>query len=147
MQVTVKDSIENIRQQFNLEIAKCSSAKEVEALKVSYLGKKGLVQELLKGLKEVPVSEKPHVGKLVNDLKTALEQRIDSASTAFSLSEENNRLISEAIDTTLPGRKKLKGSKHLITHVIDEMLEIFVSMGFSVQGAPILKANTTISTS
>jgi phenylalanyl-tRNA synthetase alpha chain len=136
MQVTVKNSIENIRQKFELEIAQCLSAKEVEALKVSYLGKKGIVQELLKGLKEVPVSEKPHVGKLVNDLKTVLEESIENTIQTLLLREENSRLQSESIDVTLPGRKKQKGSKHPITRMIDEMLEIFISMGFSVQSAP-----------
>lgn len=132
----MEETIQNLKLQFDQKLKACTSAKEVEALKVSYLGRKGLVQDLLKGLHSVPVSEKPQVGKLVNDLKAAIENSLDEALKALILQEENRRLAGEVIDYSLPGRRKPVASKHPVTHVIDEMIEIFISMGFSVQYAP-----------
>lgn len=132
----VKETIESLKLQFTGELAACTTAQAVETLRVTYLGRKGFVQELLKGLKDVPPSEKPLVGKYVNDLKAQIEECLENAKKNLSLQEEEKRLASETIDYSLPGRRKSIGSKHPVTRVIDEMIEIFVSMGFSVQYAP-----------
>lgn len=132
----VKEGIYSIQSQFDIDMKGCQTVKSLETLKVSYLGRKGLVQEQLKNLRHVPDSEKPAAGKMVNDLKEYIENKIDTALQECILLEENLRLSQEAIDISLPGRKNTIGSKHPITQVIDEMVDIFVHMGFSVQSAP-----------
>lgn len=132
----VLEAIQNLKTRFEQELKACSSAKDVEALKITYLGKKGCVQDLLKGLHAVPVSDKPQAGKLVNDLKAEVEASLTSTLQALHRQEENKRLANEVIDFSLPGRRKPLASKHPITRVIDEMIEILISMGFSVQYAP-----------
>jgi phenylalanyl-tRNA synthetase alpha chain len=132
----VKNAIESLENQFKLECASCTSVKDVEAIKVRYLGRKGLVQDLLKELKNVPPAEKPQAGKLVNDLKVAVEKVLAELEEKHIAFEESQKLLVENIDISLPGRKMAAGSKHPISYVIDEMVDIFVSMGFSVQYAP-----------
>ncbi|MBS0654694.1 MAG: phenylalanine--tRNA ligase subunit alpha [Verrucomicrobia bacterium] len=132
----MKEGICSIQSQFDVDLKECQSAKSVEALKVHYLGRKGLVQDQLKNLRHVPDAEKPAAGKMVNDLKEYIEGRLDSALQECILREENSRLAQESIDITLPGRKNPIGSKHPITDILDEMVDIFVQMGFSVQSAP-----------
>jgi phenylalanyl-tRNA synthetase alpha chain len=132
----VKEGICSIQSQFDVDLKECDSVKSLEALKVQYLGRKGLVQDQLKNLRLVPDSEKPAAGKMVNDLKEYIENRLETALQECILREENLRLSQESIDISLPGRKSLIGSKHPITSVLDEMVDIFVHMGFSVQSAP-----------
>jgi phenylalanyl-tRNA synthetase alpha chain len=132
----VKERSETIQSKFQEELQKCLSLKDLEELKVHYLGRKGYVQDLLKDLRLVPDSEKPSAGKQVNDLKQFIENTLQETGTLLLLREEQAKLQREAIDTTLPGRKRTLGSRHPIAAVMDEMVQIFVEMGFSIQTAP-----------
>jgi phenylalanyl-tRNA synthetase alpha chain len=132
----VKQAIDQIHSQFESDLQKANSFKELEDLRVKYLGKKGPVQNQMLQLREVAPEQKREFGKLVNDLKVDIEKKLTEAETVFREKEETARLACENIDVTLPGRRKNFGSKHIITQVIDEMVDIFISMGFSVQTAP-----------
>lgn len=132
----MKEMIHSIRLAFEQELAQCARAQDLDALKVRYLGKKGLIQEPLKNLRDVPDQEKPLVGKLVNDLKKEVEDRLDEELKRCQMNEQQDRLSRETIDISLPGRKTHVGSKHPITQMLDEMTEIFISMGFSVALGP-----------
>lgn len=132
----MKEVIHSIRLAFEQELHLCRKAQDFEALKVRYLGKKGLLQEQLVRLRDVPDQEKPLAGKLVNDLKKEIEWRIAESLNGCQHSEEQDRLASEGIDVTLPGRTPPMGAKHPITQMMDEMTEIFISMGFSVALGP-----------
>jgi phenylalanyl-tRNA synthetase alpha chain len=132
----VKETIAALVLQFEQEIARAVSSKEIEEIKVRYLGKKGLVSQQLLALRDVPANEKPLLGKLVNECKENIEQRILSCLTYAQNREEQERLAGEALDVTLPGRRAFLGSKHPLTAICDEILDIVVSMGFSIQLAP-----------
>jgi phenylalanyl-tRNA synthetase alpha chain len=132
----VKQVIDSIRKAFDQELKVCRLGVDFEALKIRYLGKKGLVQEQLKSLRDVPAHEKPLIGKMVNDLKQEIEERLDNALNKSLQLEEHDRLAKETIDITLPARLRPIGSKHPITQSLEEMVDIFVSMGFSVVLAP-----------
>ena len=132
----MKEKIASLQEKFQQELHSCTSVKELEALKIRILGKKGLLQECLKDLKNVPADQKPQAGKIVNDCKVFLEKSIDNTLQKLLSQEEEKKLQTEHIDITLPARSKWAGSKHPITHVMDEMIDIFVSMGFAVQYAP-----------
>ena len=132
----MQEKIENLRQQFKAELSAVKDSKDVEQLKVRFLGKKGPVQDLMTALREAPSEERPLLGKHINDLKTELTQLCDQALTGFQKAELAHRIGNEKIDITLPGRRLSLGRKHPLTHLQDEILSIFATMGFSVQYGP-----------
>jgi phenylalanyl-tRNA synthetase alpha chain len=132
----VKQSIEQIGRDFRKELQGITSLKELDALKIKYLGKKGLIAEEMKNLRDVSAEEKPHVGKYINDLKVEAQTAIDAAHEKILLQEETISLQKEFIDISLPARKRAVGSKHPVNQVIDEMVDILISMGFSVWESP-----------
>ena len=132
----VNEQIAVIQKEFEKDLRAASSVKDLEALKIKYLGKKGLVSEQLKALRTIPEAERPQFGKNVNDLKVAIEERLENTLTDALLKEESSKVSSETIDITLPGRRRPLGSKHPVTRALDEIVDIFVSMGFSVHTGP-----------
>lgn len=129
-------SIENLRKEFESEIAKVSTTADLEAIKVRYLGRKGPVQELMKQLKDLKPEERPRFGQEVNSLKEEFDHRCEGLLHSLTLSEEAKQLNSERIDISIPGRRRLLGGKHIIKAVMDEILDIMIGMGFSVQLGP-----------
>ncbi len=132
----MKEIIDEIRQAFDKDAEACKSVKEIEELKIKYLGKKGQVPALMQHLRNVAVADKPEFGKLVNDLKVYVEKALERSELFFSEKEEASKLSQESIDTTLPGRQKVLASKHPISAMIDEIVDTFISMGFSVVESP-----------
>lgn len=129
-------SIEEIKSQFIQEIASIHSSADLEQAKVKYLGKKGSVQGLMKTLKDVSAAERPLVGKHINDLKEFITVQCDQLKEDLVSKEENQQLVQEALDITLPGRRRFIGRRHPLTKAIDEMIDILRGMGFSVQYGP-----------
>lgn len=132
----MRQKIDALRHQFDEELVAISSLSLLESLKVKYLGKKGPISDLMKYLKEVPSEERPLVGKWINDLKEHATEAIASYQERLQGREEQEMIAMEKIDITLPGRRHYAGRKHLITQAIDEMIDILIGMGFSVQYGP-----------
>jgi phenylalanyl-tRNA synthetase alpha chain len=132
----VKEVINSIRQAFVHDLKICKHPSDLEALKVRYLGKKGLIQDQLKNLRDVPNEEKPLIGKLVNELKTEIEERLDSEIQSCQSMLLQEQISKETLDVTLPGKPGNIGSKHPVTEMLDEITDIFVSMGFTVALGP-----------
>jgi phenylalanyl-tRNA synthetase alpha chain len=132
----MEDRVASLRQQFKAELQNVQNTKDVEQLKVRYLGKKGPVQELMMALRDCTVEDRPLFGKKINDLKEELSGLCDKALESMQSAEMAEQIGSEKIDVTLPGRRKFHGRKHPITLVLDEILDIFSSMGFTVQYGP-----------
>lgn len=132
----MQQSIETLRQQFSSELENVFTTADLENLKVKYLGKKGPMQQLMKGLKDVPAEQRPETGKLINDLKEELTAAITSKQDILLEQEESKRLIEERIDITLPGRARFPGRKHVITQTMDEIIDVLIGMGFATQYGP-----------
>lgn len=132
----MQNQIQILQKNFDSELQAADTLASLENLKVKYLGKKGPIQDLMKGLREVSPEERPAAGKLINDLKESLEKQIAAFQEHFLNKEEGVRLSQETIDVTIPGRNRYPGRKHIITQVLDEMIDIMVGMGFSVQYGP-----------
>lgn len=130
------EQIEQIGQKFQTDINNASSSQDLESIKVKYLGKKGPIQDLMKELKDVASENRPKIGKLINELKSSLEEALDKAKYRFIESEEKIALKAEALDVTLPGRRRNLARRHVILHSLDEILDILISMGFSVEYGP-----------
>ena len=110
--------------------------KELGEVRVRYLGKNGEFASLMKSLKDVPPEDRPKVGKLVNDAKEETEALISAFEKALSERELKEKIKAEAIDITLPGKKREYGSLHPVTLVINEISDIFIGLGFEVKEGP-----------
>ncbi len=129
-------NIGELRQQFKQELGLVKDSKDVEQLKVRYLGKKGPLQSLMTQLREVSADRRPLVGKQINDLKVELEELCQLALTGYKESELAHQIAAEKIDITLPGRKQFQGRMHPLSELLLEVTDILRGMGFSVQYGP-----------
>jgi phenylalanyl-tRNA synthetase alpha chain len=133
---SLPEQIGELRTHFMGELKEASCSKDLEALKVRYLGKKGPLQALMMELKHCSGEERPHFGKLINDLKEELVSHCDHSLARLKNSERNERLKEEWLDATLPGRRSSQGGIHPIIQAMDRIIDILVGMGFSVQLGP-----------
>lgn len=133
-------TIDQIRSQFDQELKQCKTTKEIDALKVHYLGKKGKVQALMQDLRHASESERPLLGKQINLLKEHITEQIESALSSFSSQELIQKLAQEKEDTTLPGACRNLGHAHIISNLLQEAIHILQGMGFSVQYGPDLES-------
>ena len=122
-------------------IGRATTSTELEQIRVRFLGRQGALTSLLRSLGTLPAAERPLVGAAANEakreLEAALEQRL-----AGSLDEERRRQREGArVDLTLPGRRPALGSIHPLTRVHDEIVEIFVGLGFSVAEGPEIESD------
>ena len=120
-------------------LAKIDAAQtigEINDIRVYYLGKKGEITNISKEMASLSPEEKPLFGQALNQAKTAIENAINMAVTAMEAKELTAKLAADSIDVTLPGKPFAYGSKHPITKVIDEIKEIFMSMGYEVVEGP-----------
>lgn len=132
----MKEKVENLKKEITEKIKKVVSLKELNDLKVEYLGKKGPINELSSMMKELSVDEKKDFGRILNELKTEVEVLFDTARQVLEEQELNEKLEREKIDITLPSSKVHVGSVHPITKVIEEVEDLFVSMGYDVVEGP-----------
>ena len=132
----MKEQIDVIRKSAIEEISKASTSREVEELRIKYLGRSGQITLLLREISKVPESKRPLFGKSVNILKNEINTALEEKIAIVSSKEEEERLRLTALDVTLPGRMPLIGKKHIITQTIEEMLEILSYMGFSIEYGP-----------
>lgn len=132
----MEKSIYNLELEFQSDLAKIKDSQSLEDLKVKYLGKKGPVQDLMKLLRDVSSEERPLMGKKINDLKESLSGSIAILEKQFIQKEEQSRLEVEKLDISLPGRRRSIGKQHPLTLAMDEIIQILVGMGFSVQYGP-----------
>ncbi|MFA4966602.1 MAG: phenylalanine--tRNA ligase subunit alpha [Candidatus Margulisiibacteriota bacterium] len=130
------DRIKAIEEEAVSSIKEVSGAKELEVLNVRYLGRKGLLTELLKNLKNLPDGERPNFGKALNESKTRIKNLIDEKMTLLSGQQTSQKLKTDRIDITLPPTGAARGKLHPITQVMDELLDIFTRMGFSIAEGP-----------
>lgn len=128
--------INDIKKSFSDDLNSAGILADLQQLRSKYLGKKGVVTEKLKLLSNIPADERPAFGKLINEIKVAIEHDIDAKESLLKREELNKRLVSEAIDYTLPGRYTSPGSRHPISRVLQEITDIFANMGFDIEVGP-----------
>ncbi len=117
-------------------IKKAQSATDIEQLRTHYLGKKGQLTALLKEMTDLSADQRPQVGKIINLAKQELQSLLSEQEALLKHSALKNRLESETIDITLPGRSQNTGSLHPVTQVRNRAVELFRSIGFSVVEGP-----------
>lgn len=117
-------------------VKKVEDFQGLESLRVKYLGRKGALTQLLRSLKDIPPEERPKLGQEANRVKASLEERLREAREGISQLERERALRRERVDVTLPGAPVPRGRLHPITQVMDEIVDIFTSMGFRVAEGP-----------
>ena len=132
----MKEILEEIKNQFLEELKHVSDINSLTVLKSKYLGKKGAVTSILKGMKDLSPQQRPLMGKLVNEIKNDIEKHLNSKENEISEKEKRKILEEEKIDVTLPPRGISIGTLHPITQVMNEIVEIFERMGFEVVEGP-----------
>ena len=118
------------------EISAAENSGALEEIRVKYLGKKGELTTILRSMGALSKEERPVVGKLVNEAKNEVEQRLEEVSRNIKEKEKNAKLASEVIDISLPGKKNVIGKRHPLDLTLESMKEIFISMGFTVEEGP-----------
>ena len=126
----------SIRAEFLKEIEAISQSKELEALRVKYTGSKGVVTALLKEIGKLPVDERKSFGAKVNELKNFVETSIAQKREELLRIEIEQKLQSETIDITLPGRRLPAGSIHPISKTMEEIEDIFIKLGYDIEYGP-----------
>jgi len=132
----MSDSHEQLLKQYLSEKAKASNTADLEGLRVKYLGKKGEVTELLKGLGKLSIEERKTVGAAINDLKNKIQSSLEESMRELALKEQEARLNAEKPDHSLPGTWPTAGSLHPVVQVAKEVADIFLSMGFFMAEGP-----------
>lgn len=132
----MKEQLEAIRKQAFEKLEEIKNTRELEELKVQYLGKKGMLTQILKGMGSLSSEERPIVGQLANEIRIALEENIARVKESIAKKLRDEKLKSEIIDVTMPGRIKPLGKKHPLTLVLDEIKDIFLGMGYEIAEGP-----------
>lgn len=137
----MKEKIEEIKILAKENIEKAQDLKSLEEMRVKYLGKKGELTAILRGMGEVSPEERPILGSMVNKAKEELENLITDKEAHFKAEELERKLEKERIDITLPADKVKRGSKHPVNRIIEELEDLFVSMGYDVVDGPELETD------
>ena len=132
----MKQQLERIRQQALEALDNAKDSGELDALRVSVLGKKGELTAVLKQMGKLSSDERPVMGQLANSVRAAIEEKLEQKKAEFEALALDARLRSEAIDVTVPGERVTLGHKHPMNSALDEIKDIFVGMGFTVLDGP-----------
>lgn len=115
---------------------KASHEEQVEAVRIQYLGRKGIITAILKQVKDLPPKEKPVVGQKANQIKNQLEQQIKQTKSSVASLKLEASLKETAFDYTLLPKLPLQGNKHLVSQIIEEVTQIFIGLGYQVAEGP-----------
>lgn len=134
--VLVKKQLEQIRQAAEESLKQIDSMAGLEEIRVKFLGKKGELTSVLRGMGQLSAEERPLIGQLANQIRSGIEERLEMAKEALQQEELKKKLSRETIDVTVPGKKPNVGKTHPLTTVLDELKDIFIGMGFSIAEGP-----------
>ena len=132
----MKTQLEAIKSAAITAINEAKDQSEIETLRVKYLGKKGELTAILKQMGSLSPEERPIMGQLVNEAKSAVENLIGEKQAELKAFAQQEKLKEETIDITLPAKTKSVGKLHPLNTVLDDMIDIFTSMGFDVVDGP-----------
>ncbi len=132
----MKESLENLQREALNEIEKAGNKEEYLAIRTKYLGRKGLLTDLLRKLKDVSPDDRPAIGKRSNEIKDLISQEIDRSLERIASENREGALAKESIDVTLPGRLFPYGKLHPISQTMNEICSVFAALGFSVVEGP-----------
>ncbi|NMH58763.1 phenylalanine--tRNA ligase subunit alpha [Alteromonas ponticola] len=128
--------LEAIINQAKEQIETANDAASLDQVRVEFMGKKGKLTDLLKGLGRLSAEERPAAGQKINQAKQEIQQAIGVKGDALRTAEMNKKLAEEAIDITLPGRSEVAGNLHPVSRTIERIESFFSQLGFAVKNGP-----------
>lgn len=132
----MRDKLETLLKEATAELSGAAGEEAVQDLRVRYLGKKGELTGIMKGIGALPPEERPALGQVVNVVRDRLEELVEVALSRVREARKAARLKEERLDVTLPGRRPPRGTKHPVTLVVEEISDIFAGLGFQVAEGP-----------
>lgn len=132
----MKEQLLSIKERAGKVIPEASSLNELDELRVRFLGKKGELTPILRGMGALSPEERPAMGQLVNEIRSSIEDMIESTRKNLLEKETEMKLAAEVIDVTIAGKRKELGSRHPLTMVTDEISEVFIGMGYEIARGP-----------
>lgn len=132
----MKEKLQSIREEAIGRIQNTDTLDKLNDIRVAYLGKKGQLTEVLKGMKDVAAEDRPKVGQMVNETRQVIESRLEEMKTELAAKAREAKLKAEVIDVTLPAKKAKIGHKHPNTIALEELERIFIGMGYEVVEGP-----------
>jgi len=135
-ELLMKEQLQALQQEALQEIEVASTQKALNEVRIKYLGKKGPMTEVLRGMGKLSPKERPIVGDLANTVRAAIQEALETRIESVKATELEAKLAAEAIDVTLPGRTSLPGHTHLLQQIVDEMEDLFVGLGYTIAEGP-----------
>ena len=132
----MKEMMQKLREAALQAILETEDVDSLENLRVKYLGKKGELTGILRQMGKLTAEERPQMGQLANQLRTELEETLETRRTALNEARLEMKLLQETVDVTLPGKKQPQGHKHPMYNVLDQIKDIFIGMGFEIVDGP-----------
>ncbi|CAM4336873.1 phenylalanine--tRNA ligase subunit alpha [Paenibacillus tarimensis] len=132
----MKERLEELRDEVLQVLEQVNDPQQLNDVRVKYLGKKGALTEVLRGMGSLSAEERPVIGQVANDVRGAIEAVIEAKQQQFQQQETERRLQQETIDVTLPGRRLPAGAVHPLSKVQQEIEDVFIGMGYSIAEGP-----------
>ena len=132
----MKEQLEKIESQAKLELSSCTEIKALDELRIKFLGKKGELTAILKQMGKLSAEERPVIGQLANKVRADIENALNARVSELKSAAEAQRLKSETLDVTLPGKKARIGRPHPLDAVLEDVEEVFLGMGFDIVEGP-----------
>lgn len=132
----MKEQLEKIKLEAKSSLEKATSLDEINELKVRFLGKKGELTQVLRGMGQLSAEERPIIGQLANEIRDELNAGFQERVATIKQQELQKKLQAETIDVTLPGKSFVRGTNHPLTLVIEEAKQIFIGLGFQIAEGP-----------
>jgi phenylalanyl-tRNA synthetase alpha chain len=134
--MTIIDDLRALETEALAAVEAASTSEALEATRVGYLGKKGSLTAILRGLGALSHEERPEVGRVSNEVRTAVESALEAKKAALDGAAREGRIAAEAVDVTLPGRRWPVGRQHVLHEIVDEIVEIFAGLGYQIAEGP-----------
>ena len=128
----LREKLEELRKQGIQEIKASADLDHLNDIRVKMLGKKGPLTTVLRGMKDLSKEERPKVGKFANEIRDELTQALEAKKAELATARLNAKLAAETLDVTLPGTPTVQGQPHVIQQIIDQLVDLFVGMGYQV---------------
>lgn len=134
--MTLREDLTAIKDQGLSDISLTNDLKKLNEIRVNLLGKKGPITSALRGIRDLPVEQRPEVGSYANEIRDALSIAIENKKQVLEDAALNEQLANEKIDVTLPADHTLQGQPHVIQQIIDQVVDLFLGMGYQILNGP-----------
>lgn len=137
----MKEALQAIQKEAAAALSAVAGKKELEDVRIAFLGKKGKLTEVLRGMGKLSAEERPVIGQLANVIREEIEKEISARAAVLEEEALKEKMAAEAIDVTLPGKAQISGGLHPLTKALEELKQIFIGMGFSIAEGPEIESD------